>query len=375
MTALEARTLGRLEWLRRVLGLASDQPAPPRPATGCSPADGQTTAEPGAGMRTPLSPRCQGALLAAGLVLALAAGAEAQDERRLKQVFEGKRVTVLIDMPATSQGVDLFPGSSRPLDYQKYASRLKENGTAIKEGERSIITKIRVKDNLIEIQLGGGGYGTFGDILGSALSNQGADSGAAQQLQKSNERTQRLASGSRFNLRYPNGITPDDLEPEAIVAALAEYATFPATVTARSPSSRRGEAPPAAETAPAPGRAAAAGDATEPRKGMAVDEVERLAGSPQASSTNGPVETRTYASHEVDYYNGVAVEVRKRGGSGGGGGIRKGMSLQEVEALAGRPLETSANGPVTTHKYRWQDATLEADFVNGVLVGYRIVAR
>lgn len=373
MTALEGRTLGRLEWLRRVLGLASDQPAPPRPTASCSPAEGEAAPEPGSGIRAPLSPRCQGALLAAGLVLSLAASADAQDERRLKQVFEGKRVTVLIDMPATSQGVDLFPGSSRPLDYQKYASRLKDNGTAIKEGERSIITKIRVKDDLIEIQLGGGGYGTFGDILGSALSNQGADSGAAQQLQKSNERTQRLASGSRFNLRYPNGITPDDLEPDAIVAALAEYATFPATVTARSSTTRRGETPPTTE--PAAGPAAPAGEPKEPRKGMPLDEVERLAGSPQATSTNGPVETRTYATHEVDFYNGVAVEVRKRGGPGVGGGIRKGMSLQEVEALAGRPLETSANGPVTTHKYRWQDATLEADFVNGVLVGYRIVAR
>lgn len=289
----------------------------------------------------------------------------AQDERRLKQAFEGNRVTVLIDMPATSQGIDLFPGSSRPLDFQKYAARVKENGVAIKEGERSLITKIRVKDEVIEIHLGGGGYGTFGDVFSSALTNNGADSGAAQQLQKANERTQRLASGSRFNLRFPNGITPDDLEPEAIVAALAEYATFPTTAKRR----------PTADADQAKETAARPADSGEPAKGMSVEEVERRVGAARSVSGNGAVETRVYAESEVDFYNGVAVDVRKRSASGGGATIRKGMGLEEVEALAGTPTETSTNGPITTRKYRWQDGTLEADFVNGVLVGYRIVAR
>jgi hypothetical protein len=270
-------------------------------------------------------------------------------------------------MPATSQGIDLFPGSSRPLDFQKYAVRVKENGVSIKEGERSMITKIRVKDDVIEVQLGGGGYGTFGDVFGAALSNNGADSGAAQQLQKSNERTQRAASGSRFNLRFPNGITPDDLEPEAIVQALAEYATFPASVTAKR-GARAAEPSDEVEAAAAPAT-------NEPRKGMSVDDVERVVGSAQSMSSNGPVETRIYGSHEVDFYNGVAVEVRKHGAGASGGSVRKGMSLEELEALAGTATESSTNGPVTTNKYRWQDGTLEADFVNGVLVGYRIVAR
>ncbi|MEZ4587058.1 MAG: hypothetical protein R2909_11705 [Gemmatimonadales bacterium] len=44
-------------------------------------------------------------------------------------------------------------------------------------------------------------------------------------------------------------------------------------------------------------------------------------------------------------------------------------------ALAGPPTEMSTNGPITTREYRWQDGTLEADLVHGVLVGSRIVAR
>lgn len=121
-----------------------------------------------------------------------------------------------MDMPATSEGVDVFPGSSRPIDYSKVANRLKKNGTAIHDGESILITKIKVKGENVEIHLGGGGYGTFGDVFGSELTNQGADSGTAQQARIANERTARLSAGSRFNLRYPNGVTPEDLTPVAV---------------------------------------------------------------------------------------------------------------------------------------------------------------
>ena len=303
-------------------------------------------------------------LVAIGLAtVVLARPAAAQDERRLKQVFEGKRVTALLDLPATSEGVDIFPGSTRPLDFQKYSARIKKNGVAIKEGDKGIITKIRVKDNVLEIQLGGGGYGTFGDLFGSALTNEGADSGAAQQLKRSNERTERQAAGSRFNLRYPNGISPDDLEPGAIVKALAEFATFPPTVLGKA-----GAASPRQDDAPK-----AEPELKEPRKGMSGDEVGKLLGAAHSSAKNGPVETRSYPGFEVDYVNEVAVDVRKRAaGAAGGATIRKGMSPEDVEAIAGKPIETKATGQLTTNKYKWQDGTLEADFFNGVLVAYRI---
>jgi hypothetical protein len=122
--------------------------------------------------------------------------------------LEGERVTLQIDMPATSDGVDVFPGTSRPLDFEEYANRLKSTGTAYRQGEKTIITKVKVKGKNIEIHLGGGGFGTFDDELGDLFRNQGADSGAAQQAKIANERTQRLAAGSRFNLRYQNGVTP-----------------------------------------------------------------------------------------------------------------------------------------------------------------------
>jgi len=317
---------------------------------------------------------------------------QAQDEAHLRKAFEGKRVTVKIDMPASSEGVDLFPGTNRPLDFQKLAGRLKKWGTAIKPGDQIMITKVKVKDDLVEIHLGGGGYGTFGDVFGAALKNNGSDSGAAQQAKFANERTERLASGSRFNLRWANGSTLDDLMPEAIAQALAEYAEFPAG--SLGPTAGRDRAAPAptptgpavtytsaSSTAPVPGGAAGGATAAPPSvtKGMSVDDVERLLGKVSSSSTSGPVVTNVYSSAtgvtEVDLVNGVAVAVRQRAaGPAPSGGVRKGMSLEDVERVAGKPLSSETKGPITTHKYRWQDGTLEGDFVNGVLVGYRIVA-
>ena len=50
--------------------------------------------------------------------------AYAQDENELRSAFEGRTVVVKIDMPATSQGVDIHPEQERPLDYDRYGDRL-----------------------------------------------------------------------------------------------------------------------------------------------------------------------------------------------------------------------------------------------------------
>jgi hypothetical protein len=73
------------------------------------------------------------------LVLA-AAPLQAQSEDQLKRYFEGKRVTLKIAMPGTEDGVDVYPGTDQPLDYPRYAGRLKDHGTAIRAGEDAMIT-------------------------------------------------------------------------------------------------------------------------------------------------------------------------------------------------------------------------------------------
>ena len=96
--------------------------------------------------------------------------AAGQSEAALKEYFEGRTVKVKIAMPGTEDGVDVYPGTARPLDFPRHADRLKDHGTALRSGDEALVTKIKVKSKLIEFQLDGGGYGTMGDETSSSVS-------------------------------------------------------------------------------------------------------------------------------------------------------------------------------------------------------------
>lgn len=250
---------------------------------------------------------------AAGIVVAVIAFAQpavAQSEAALRTFFEGKRVTVKIDMPGTNYGIDVFPDASRPLDYNRYGQRLKQYGTAIRAGDSSTVTLIKLKKDLIEFQLGGGGYGTFGDDTGSVYIPSAQKSNREKDLEKrvksetdprrkrelqreldderadrerenrrieaerriAEERNKeriadlRLRGGSRFNLRYPAGV-PGGIKPEEVMAALTEWVDFgPSAIN------------PGASARPADTHGVQA-DA-QPRKGMSRAEAIRLFGKP-----------------------------------------------------------------------------------------------
>lgn len=207
-------------------------------------------------------------LLAIAVLPGLAAG---QSERALKREFEGTMVTVRMDMPGTEDGVDVYPESSTPIDYARYAQRLKTYGVALKSGETVMVTKVKVKDDLIEFQLGGGGFGTMSDDtrtevtappvsksqrekdLEKAVRNETdrdrkkslqrelddlrrereredrrnqASVAAASEQRRENLRRQRAEGGSRFNLRYRNGVPESAVHPDAIREALSRYVAF-----------------------------------------------------------------------------------------------------------------------------------------------------
>src|SRR5262249_41988106 len=102
-------------------------------------------------------------LTVAAAVLLTALPARAQDEAALRSALEGRQVVVKIDMPGTSDGVDLRVDSDRPMDARQYGDRLKKFGMAIRAGDASTVTLVKLKKDLIEFQIGGGGFGTFGD--------------------------------------------------------------------------------------------------------------------------------------------------------------------------------------------------------------------
>jgi hypothetical protein len=207
---------------------------------------------------------------AAALILTMASLAAAQNESGLRSYFEGRRVTLKIDMPGSSDGVDVRVDASRPIDFRAYGERLKEYGTAIRTGESATVTLVKVKKDLIEFQLNGGGFGTFGDDTSTSVYmplvekskrekeleariKEGTDhrlrrdmedeldalrarrerenhrieaeKTRAEEFKKERIADQRLRGGSRFNLRY-SGAVPAGIRPEEVMAALADYVDF-----------------------------------------------------------------------------------------------------------------------------------------------------
>ena len=276
--------------------------------------------EPAKPRRVPFG-RLMAAIGAAAIVAVATSPAAAQDEAALRSFFEGRRVTLRLDMPGTSDGVDVEVDSSRPLDYQRYGQRLKEDGTAIRSGESAIVTLVKVKNDLIEFQLSGGGFGTFGDDtstsvtfsrverstrekeLDRAIEDEHdsrrrrqlererdelrearerenrrieAERAWAQERKKERVAAQRLTGGSRFNLRY-DGSVPVGIKPAEVMAALQDYVDFTA---AGFPAPRPDIA--LAVAAAGPGRAGSPGEG--PRKGLTRADAERDLGRPVQSS-------------------------------------------------------------------------------------------
>jgi hypothetical protein len=261
--------------------------------------------------------------LAAPLAFALsAAPLVAQTETVLKEYFEGGTVSPKLAMPGTEDGIDIYPGSPRPLDYSKYASRLKKFGTAIKAGEPVTITKIRLKSKHIEFQLGGGGYGTFGDETSSNVGTAAAPKtkreqnleadikretdpakkramreelddlqadrerenarnrsavAEAEEHRKQNIRQMRLEGGSRFNLRYQDQVSSAALTPQSVMAALAQYVDFGQLRAEPEPATSVPGATSQPATAPPKGPSSL-------HKGMLLQEVDALLGPSSATS-------------------------------------------------------------------------------------------
>ena len=209
-------------------------------------------------------------LFSAILILTAGGLAAAQTENDLKNYFEGRHVVIKLDMPATKDGVNVYPERERAVNYNSYANLLKANGAGVLEGDRILITKIKVKGKNIEFQLGGGGYGTFGDETGSISvptasktqrerdlerwlkdeqddrrrrqmreelsylreerqreDNQNrAEAATAEQIAKARVQEKRLQAGSRFNIRFDRKVTERDLTPDAVMNALAQYVDF-----------------------------------------------------------------------------------------------------------------------------------------------------
>jgi hypothetical protein len=259
-------------------------------------------------------------VVAAAVALGMAASAAAQNEAALKSHFEGRRVTVRVDMPGTSDGVDVQADAGQAIDFPHYREDLKRFGIAIHAGDSALVTLVKVKKDLIEFQLGGGGFGTFGDDTSTSVNlppvekserekelerrvkdedDRGrkremerelddlrdrrdrenrriaAERAALEARKRAEVADRRLRGGSRFNLRYHDSVPPG-MRPEDLTAALAEYVDFsdaPTRTAAPLP------VPPPPPALPAPA-GAPAGSFGQLRKGLLRADVERDLGRP-----------------------------------------------------------------------------------------------
>jgi hypothetical protein len=56
-------------------------------------------------------------------------------------------------MPATSDGVNVYPERSQSLDYNEYNQRLADHGVSIKHGSIATVSKVSLKGTRIVVQL------------------------------------------------------------------------------------------------------------------------------------------------------------------------------------------------------------------------------
>jgi hypothetical protein len=282
-------------------------------------------------------------------------------EMALKRFFEGRSVTVRVDMPASSSGIDLYPEREYPLDFSKVADRIRTSGVSVREGDRITVTRVRVKDDLIEFHLGGGGFNAFKDGSGTVsvptasksrlekdLERQLKDetdprrrrdlrreldelrrereredsrhrevAEATNELRRERDRQRALDMGSRFNIRFEKKDVPSAyLTPEGIMRALEKYVDFPGLGPRppQRPEDLRLERP-AGE--PSPPEDAASADDGPVRKGMTRAQVEALCGRPlrEDESQEGVLRVRVARYRqgadriEVTYVDDVVVRV------------------------------------------------------------------
>ena len=307
--------------------------------------------------------------LLALVALAGASPATAQNQAALEKAFEGREVLVLMDMPASHTGVDLYLQREPEIEFSEYARRLKTYGVSLRKEDRVMITTVKVNKKNIEVHLGGGGYGTWGDDSGYVSPTYVGKSKRESDLEKerrnttdpdqrrridrelgylrderereerANKReaealtaikqrevaTKRLDGGSRFNIWYAD----KRLErwaptPEELMLSLSKYLDF---------GQSNGDGVPGVGRGTAGNRLVADnGRGVRPAAGRSQDvEVAALA-------------------------------------------LRRGQSTEEVHDLLGRPTRrrTSKQGDLDAVVETWEttDSVTEVTFVGGVVVKF-----
>ncbi len=193
----------------------------------------------------------------------------AQNETALRNALMGRQVAIRVDMPASHKGVDLRFDRAVPFDLKENGDRIREHDAALVAGDVIPVTYIKVKGDLIEFHLGGGGFNWFTDSTTRSASSssktvretdlekeirnetdrdrkrrlerelddlrrdrQSRDDRERRDVDDYNQRARdrdldrALKSGSRFNVRFKKNVPADALTPEGLERYLDPWVDF-----------------------------------------------------------------------------------------------------------------------------------------------------
>lgn len=213
-------------------------------------------------------------------LLLLAGPGFAQNEAALKNAFMGRQVAIRVDMPASHKGVDLRFDRDVPFDLKENSDRIRAYDAALKAGDLMPVTYIKVKGDLIEFHLGGGGFNWFTESTSKSASSSTKtvrESDLEKEIRNESDRDRKrrlerelddlrrdrerrddrerrevedynlrarerdmdraLKGGSRFNLRFKKSVPPDALTPEGFERYLDPWVDFSGRSQRRSSSS------------------------------------------------------------------------------------------------------------------------------------------
>lgn len=99
------------------------------------------------------------------IVLGFAAVLFGQQPAGLEQQFQGRRVSLLVDMPGDDSGIDVYAHPAPAGPAEEAGARLAKYGIALRKGQTAAVTLVKVKGDHIEFHLNGGGF-TNRQLLG-----------------------------------------------------------------------------------------------------------------------------------------------------------------------------------------------------------------
>jgi hypothetical protein len=141
-----------------------------------------------------------------------------QAQKQLEALLLNKQLIAKVTFPAYQSGVDLKIDGTWDM---KIATRMiKDHGVGIDVGDKASVTNVKLKGNLIEIHLNGGGAGTLGDVIMTSDAKKAAREAG----------TGKAPGGSRINLRFGRDITEEDIRDLDRLVSYLEPVVDPASL-------------------------------------------------------------------------------------------------------------------------------------------------